>query len=388
MGKRSFDGQKVGRLNALGRRIGRGLLLTRAILIHHPDAYELEEARALAKAGGYEVVGSLTQKYLSKAKYGIGAGKAEEAADLVRETRAEKIIFDSSLTTSQSYNLAKLCKAEVVDREKLILEIFAKRAFTAEAKLQVELAQLVYELPKARDKVRIAKIGEQPGFFGLGKYDVDVYVRMMKRRVSTLRKKVRAVNQRRKVFRYRRERTGHPTIAITGYTGAGKTALFNRLTGERKEVDTGVFTTLSPTTRGIDVDGGRRVMLTDTVGFISRLPHFLIEAFKSTLEEVSQATIVLLLVDASLPPGRMALNCRSCYETLSELDVSDSKTVVVMNKSDLVTQVDLAQKMQQAGIKNAVLVSAKTGDGIPRLLRELSEALGGIRAIQLEGLRN
>ena len=362
--------------------------MTRAILIHHPDAYELEEARALAKAGGYEVVGSLTQKYLSKAKYGIGAGKAEEAADLVRETRAEKIIFDSSLTTSQSYNLAKLCKAEVVDREKLILEIFAKRAFTAEAKLQVELAQLVYELPKARDKVRIAKIGEQPGFFGLGKYDADVYVRMMKRRVSTLRKKVRVVNQRREVFRYRRERTGHPRIAITGYTGAGKTALFNRLTGERKEVDTGVFTTLSPTTRGIDVDGGRRVLLTDTVGLISRLPHFLIEAFKSTLEEVSQATIVLLLVDASLPPGRMALNCRSCYETLSELDVSDSKTVVVMNKSDLVTQVDLAQKMQQAGIKNAVLVSAKTGDGIPRLLRELSEALGGIRAIQLEGLRN
>lgn len=360
--------------------------MTRAILIHHPDAYESEEVRALAEAGGYEVVGSLTQKYLSKAKYGVGAGKAEEAAELVRETKAEKMIFDSSLTTSQSYNLAKLCKAEVVDREKLILEIFARRASTAEAKLQVELAELAYELPKAKDKVRIAKTGEQPGFFGLGKYEVDVYVRMMKKRVSTLRKKVRMVSERREIFRYKRERTGLLTVAITGYTGAGKTALFNRLAGERKKVDAGVFTTLSPTTRGIDVDG-RRIMLTDTVGFISRLPHFLIEAFRSTLEEVSQATTVLLLVDASLPSVRMAMNCRSCFATLSELDVPDSRIVVVMNKSDLITKEELTQRMQQAGIRSAALVSAKTGDGIPGLLHELSELLGAHRAIQLEGLR-
>ena len=361
--------------------------MTRAIIIHHPDVYESEEARALAEAGGYEVVGSVTQKYLSKAKYGVGLGKAEEAAELVREARAEKMIFDSSLTTSQSYNLAKLCKAAVVDREKLILEIFAKRAVTAEAKLQVELAELAYELPKAKDKVRIAKTGEQPGFFGLGKYEVDVYMRMMKRRVSTLRKKVRTVSERREIFRYRRERTGYPTAAITGYTGAGKTALFNKLTGERKEINTGVFTTLSPTTRGIDVGSGRRLMLTDTVGFISRLPHFLIEAFKSTLEEVSQATIVLLIVDASLPADRMALNCMSCFQTLSELDVPDSKILVVMNKADLVTREELTKKMRLAGIRSASIVSAKTGDGVSRLLQELSDSLGRLRAAQFEGFR-
>jgi GTP-binding protein HflX len=345
--------------------------LTKAILIHYPDRYESEEANALAKAGGYEVVGSLTQRYLSRAKYGVGEGKAEKTAELVRETGAEKVIFDSQLTASQSYNLAKLCKVEVEDREKLILEIFAKRASTAEAKLQVELAELTYELPKARDKVRMAKAGEQPGFFGLGKYDVDVYVRMMKKRASTLRRKVREVGDRRAIFRYRRERIGYPTVAITGYTGAGKTAFFNRLTGEEKEVNAGVFTTLSPTTRGVDIGGGR-VLVTDTVGFINRLPHFLVEAFKSTLEEVSQANVVLLLVDASLPAERMALNCGSCFATLSELDVADSRVLTVMSKSDLVTPEVLMEKMRQAGIREATSVSAKTGQGIGGLLRDLS----------------
>jgi GTP-binding protein HflX len=359
--------------------------VTRAILIHYPDKYESEEANALAKAAGYEVVGSLTQRYLARAKYGVGEGKAEEASELVREKDAEKVIFDSRLTASQSYNLAKLCKVEVEDREKLILEIFAKRASTAEAKLQVELAELAYELPKARDKVRMAKAGEQPGFFGLGKYEVDVYVRMMKKRVSTLKRKVREVRERREIFRYRRERAGYHTVALAGYTGVGKTTLFNRLTGENKDVDAGVFTTLSPTTRGIDI-GHRRVLITDTVGFISRLPHFLVEAFKSTLEEVSVATIVLLLVDASLPPELMASNCGSCFETLSELDVPDSRILRVINKSDLVTHEELEEKMQLMGIADAASVSATTGQGIDRLLHEVSLRLGGPRRT-LEGAR-
>jgi len=370
---------------AFGGR-GRESCMTRVILIHYPDRYESEEANALAKAGGYEVVGTLTQRYLARAKYGVGEGKAEEASELVKETDAEKVILDSQLTASQSYNLAKLCKVEVEDREKLILEIFAKRASTAEAKLQVELAELAYELPKARDKVRMAKAGEQPGFFGLGKYQVDVYLRMMKKRVSTLKKKVREVSERREIFRHRREKTGYPTVAITGYTGVGKTTLFNWLTGEEKEVDAGVFTTLSPTTRGIDIDR-KRILVTDTVGFISRLPHFLVEAFKSTLEEVSQATVVLLLVDASLPAERMAMNCGSCFETLSELDVPDSRILTVMNKSDLVTQEELGEKMWQAGIRDATFVSARTGQGIARLLHEVSLRVEGPQRTLLGGAR-
>jgi GTP-binding protein HflX len=343
----------------------------RALLIHYPDRFEAEEAAALVEAGGYELAGTLTQRFLSRSRYGIGEGKAEEAAEMVREKGIETIIFDSSLNASQSYNLAKLCKVEVKDREKLILEIFAKRATTAEAKLQVELADLSYELPRAREKVKRAKLGEQPGFFGLGKYEVDVYIRMMKRRMATLKQKVAKVGERRDVFRRRRERAGQLTVAITGYTGAGKTTLFNRLTGEAKDVDAGVFTTLSPTTRGVDI-GEQRVLVSDTVGFINRLPTYLVEAFKSTLEEVSFSRLALLLVDASLPVERLEVSFRTCLGTLAELDVPESHVLVVMNKTDLVVSSELEEKASLLGVKDAVCVSAKTGEGVPRLLAEVA----------------
>ena len=347
----------------------------KALLVHYPDKYVEEEAVALAEAGGYEPTARLTQRYLDHARYGMGQGKAEEAATVVREQEIGIILFDGRLNASQTYNLAKLCKVEVKDREKLILEIFAKRASTAEAKLQVELAELQYELPRARDKVRKAKSGEQPGFFGLGKYEVDVYVRMMKRRMGTLKRKVDEVKSRRELLMNRRARTGFPTVALTGYTGAGKTSLFNRLTGESKQVDAGVFTTLSPTTRGIDI-GGTRALLSDTVGFISRLPPFLIEAFKSTLEEVSYATVVLLLVDASQPPEKMVPNYQSCVRTLADLSVPESRILTVMNKVDLVGGEDLEEKVRSLGVKDTAAVSAKTGAGLGELFRMISERLG------------
>jgi GTP-binding protein HflX len=348
--------------------------MSRALLIHYPEKYEAEEALALTEAAGYEVAGTLTQRYLSRSKYGVGEGKAEEAAEVVRNQKIDTIVFDSTLNASQTYNLAKLCKAEVKDREKLILEIFARRATTAEAKLQVELAELSYELPRAREKVKRAKQGEQPGFFGLGKYEVEVYVRMMKRRMATLKRKVAEVRERREVFRYRRERTGQQVVALTGYTGAGKTTLFNRLTGETKEVDAGVFTTLSPTTRGIDI-GKKRVLVSDTVGFINRLPTYMIEAFKSTLEEVSFSDVAILLVDASTPTERLEVNYRSCVATLAELDVPDSRVLMVMNKTDLVSAEELGEKTWRLGIKDAVCVSAKTGAGLALLLQAISSRL-------------
>ena len=348
----------------------------RALLIHYPERFEAEEALALTDAAGYEIAGTLTQRYLSRSKFGVGEGKAEEAADMVRERTIDVIVFDSSLNAAQSYNLAKLCKVEVKDREKLILEIFAKRATTAEAKLQVELAELSYELPRAREKVKRAKLGEQPGFFGLGKYQVDVYIRMMKRRMATLKAKVAEVRDRREIFRYRREKTGRQTVAITGYTGAGKTTLFNRLTGETKEVDAGVFTTLSPTTRGVDL-GRKRILFSDTVGFINRLPTYMIEAFKSTLEEVSFSDLALLLVDASTPVERLEVNYMSCVTTLAELDVPESRILKVVNKVDLLAPEELEDKMQRLGIKDAVSVSARTGAGVPELLQRVSARLEG-----------
>ncbi len=357
--------------------------MTKALLIHYPDRYVEEEAVALAEAGGYEPASRLTQRYLDRAKYGVGEGKAEEASKLVRELGIEIILFDGRLNASQTYNLAKLCKVEVKDREKLILEIFAKRASTAEAKLQVELAELQYEVPRAKDNVRKAKSEEQPGFFGLGKYEVDVYVRMMKRRMATLKRKVGEVKERRDLLMYRRMKAGYPTVALAGYTGAGKTTLFNRMTGESKEVDAGVFTTLSPTTRSIYV-GSDKALLSDTVGFISRLPTFLIEAFKSTLEEVSFAIVVLLLIDASQPPEKMATSHQSCLQTLAELGVPEARVLTVLNKVDLVSDEELGEKMWSVGVTDAVEVSAKTGQGVPRLLQEITSM---IRQSRLEGDR-
>ncbi len=352
--------------------------MPRALLIHYPQKYEAEEAMALTEAAGYEVAGTLTQRYLSRSKYGVGEGKAEEAAGLVREMKIDTVVFDSTLNASQAYNLAKLCKVEVKDREKLILEIFAKRATTAEAKLQVELAELSYELPRAREKVKKAKLGEQPGFFGLGKYQVDVYLRMMRRRMATLKQKVSEVSERREIFRYRRQRTGQRTVAITGYTGAGKTTLFNRITGETKEVDAGVFTTLSPTTRGVDI-GRSRVLVSDTVGFIDRLPTYMVEAFKSTLEEVSFADVAVLLVDASTPIERLEVNYRSCVSTLAELDVPDSRVLLVVNKTDAVTAEELEEVLRRLGLRDAVCISARSGAGIDELLKQIGARLSTTR---------
>ena len=310
----------------------------------------------------------VTQSFLHHAKYGVGSGKAEELAEAVREKAADLVIFDSALRASQAYALAKLCKVEVKDREKLILEIFAMRATTAEAKLQVQLAELEYEIPRARESVKMARQGEQPGFFGLGKYEADVYTRMMKSRVSTLKKKVEAVEKRREIFREHRRKLAFPTIALAGYTAAGKTSLFNRLTGESKSVDAGVFTTLAPTTRAVMV-GERKTLLTDTVGFISNLPTYLIESFKSTLEEISYASVVFLLLDVSQSAEKFIRSYESSAQALAELAVKPSRAIFVLNKCDLAPAELIEERKRELGPVDVVEVSSRTGQGLENLLR-------------------
>jgi len=336
--------------------------------VTRPDGDVKEEAEALAKAAGYETIGLVTQGFLDHAKYGVGSGKAEEVASQVREKGADLVLFDSALRASQAYSLAKLCKVEVKDREKLILEIFAMRATTAEAKLQVQLAELEYALPRARESVKMAKRGEQPGFFGLGKYDVDVYTRMMKSRVSTLKRKVEEVAKRREIFREHRRKLAFPTIALAGYTAAGKTSLFNRLTGESKSVAEGVFTTLAPTTRAIVV-GERKTLLTDTVGFISNLPAYLIESFKSTLEEISYASVVFLLLDASQSAEKFLRSYESSAQALAELMVKPSRAIIVLNKCDLAPAELIEERKRELGDVDVAEVSTKTGQGVENLLR-------------------
>lgn len=346
------------------------------LLIAYPDRFIVQEALSLAEAAGYEVVNLVTQRYLSHAKYGVGSGKAQEVKNVVKELGLEAIVFDKRLRSVQIYNLAKLTGVEVIDREKLILEIFARRATTAEAKLQVKLAELRYEMPRAREKVRLAKLGEQPGFYGLGGYEVDVYYRDIKRRVSILNEKLKRISKRRALYRAQRQRLNIPFISLAGYTGAGKTTLFNQLTGEEKEVGKGAFTTLTTSTRAMRLSGFK-VLISDTVGFISRLPTYMIEAFKSTLEELTYANLVLLLIDASEPLLSFVRKYKSCVSILAELQVSPSKVLLVFNKSDLIDEEELKRRMKAIGAmeERSAVVSAKFGWGIEKLKSILQESI-------------
>jgi len=350
--------------------------MNKAVIVTYPDDKTIEEAYALAEAADYVPVSTVTQDYLSRSRYGVGSGKAEELAETVRAMGADLIFFDERLGATQTYNLARLCGVEVKDREKIILEIFQKRAATAEAKLQVQLAELEYELPRARDKVRMAKKGEQPGFFGLGKYEIDVYTRMMKARIGTLHRKVGDVARRRRVLRRRRARQVFPSVALAGYTAAGKTSLFNKLTGEMKEVDAGVFTTLASTTRFIMIDG-RKCLLTDTVGFISNLPTYLVDSFRSTLEDVSDAEVVLLIIDVSQSEEKLLRSYRSSMQVLADLEVHPERTVLVLSKADLVDEEKVEERKQMLGIVDSVTVSSTTGDGLESLFEAISSRLEG-----------
>jgi len=230
------------------------------------------------------VAGRIEQIRDPSSRYQIGSGKVKELAKLIKEKNVQKIIFDNPLKPVQAYNLAKSTGVEAIDRFQLILEIFARRASTTEAKLQIQLARLKYELAHAKEKVRLARMEEQPGFMGLGAYEVDVYYEAVKRQIQTIHEKLRKVRKKRVLHRKRRVELGFSSISLAGYTNAGKSSLFNALTEEEAPVDTTLFTTLSTKTRLIKLSK-KKFLLTDTVGFIDRLPLTLIEAFHSTLEE-------------------------------------------------------------------------------------------------------
>ena len=340
----------------------------KAIVVTYPDPFRLREARALAEVVGFQVAEVFTQKFLSRSRHGVGSGKAAEIATAAKEHEVDAVIFDERLKPVQLYNLAKMAGVEVIDREKLILEIFSRRAATTEAKLQVHLAELRYEMARAREKVRLAKTGEQPGFFGLGRYEVEVYRRDILKRLSNIARKLEEVSQRRDLYRRQRTRMNMPTVSLSGYTAAGKTTLFNALTGEAKETGSGAFTTLGTTTRSLLLEG-TKVLLSDTVGFITDLPLYMIEAFKSTLEELRHAALVLLLVDASEPPQDVGRRFMESVRTLNELQVSPSRVLVVLNKVDLSTPDHIATTRRTLGLtsEGSVVVSARTGQGLSEL---------------------
>lgn len=279
---------------------------------------------------------------------------------MVENVKAEKIIIDNELKPVQAYNLAKITGIDVIDRYRLILEIFAKRATSTEAKLQINLAELQYQLPRARESVRLARMGEQPGFMGLGQYEIDIYYDHVKRQMAQIRRELQKIREKRDLHRKRRLELGFSLISLAGYTNAGKSTIFNSLTEESTIVGSGLFTTLSTTTRRIKIDG-RRVLITDTVGFIDRLPLELIEAFHSTLEETIFSDLILLILDVSEPISDVKRKLRVCLDTIHDIGVIGVPIITVLNKIDLITDKTLNAKLRQLeGLAtNPVPVSAK-----------------------------
>ncbi len=319
---------------------------------------QLEELAALSKTLNYEIAGVLRQVRKPDPAYHIGRGKVAELAELVKSTGAKRVIFSNQLTPSQAYKLSRTVGVEVIDRFQLILEIFAMRAGSPEAKLQVEYAKLSYELPRIREQVRAAMSAEQPGLMGGGEYEVDVYYDMVKRKLANLRRKLKSVAKTREQRRKLRRRRGFKLVALAGYTNSGKSTLLNTLTSAKAEVDDMYFTTLMPRTRA--VRASKKILLTDTVGFIDGLPPWMVEAFKATLEEIYLADLVVLVVDASDPIPEILRKFRASREVLAEYPV---RVITALNKIDLVANKELKRILTVLNNLSPVIVPISALDG-------------------------
>ena len=318
-------------------------------------------------------MGFLTQKRKPDSKYQIGRGKIRELTALVKELGAEKVIFDNELRPVQAYNIAKETGVEAIDRFQLILEIFAKRASTLEAELQIELARLNYELSRAKEKVRLARLSEQPGFLGLGRYEVDLYYETIKRRIYRIKRRLKQIRKRRLLHRSRRIELGFSLISLAGYTNSGKSTLFNTLTKENVTTDQGLFTTLSTKTRAIALSR-KRALLTDTVGFIDKLPITLVEAFKSTLEETIFSDVILLVVDISEEIEEIKRKVSVCLDTIKDIGATGVPIVTALNKIDLLTKREVEERLDELReVPNPVPISALRGFNINLLKRELEK---------------
>ncbi len=336
----------------------------------------LDELARLALSAGYDVVSTMEQIRERDPSYQIGSGKVKELADLVKAKEAERIIFDNELKPLQAYNLAKETGVQAIDRFQLILEIFARRAATTEAKFQIELAKLGYELPRAKEKVKLARMGEQPGFMGLGAYQVDLYYEAVRRQIHHIKGKLKAISKKRRLHRTRRLELGYSIISLAGYTNAGKSSLFNALAEESARVDEGLFTTLSTTTRAVSLSN-KKVLLTDTVGFIDRLPLTLIEAFQSTLEETIFSDLILLVVDISETQDDIERKLTVCLDTIQTIGGSGIPIVTALNKTDLLQDEELQQKLSdlKALAPNPVPVSALHKTNMPMLQQKMTSHL-------------
>lgn len=330
----------------------------------------LAELAELTGSAGADPAFTLMQKRPSpEAATCIGSGMAADAADLIKRESLDLCIFDRELTPTQIRNLEEMFGVRVIDRTMLILDIFAQRAKSREGKLQVELAQLKYMLPRLTGRGRaLSRLGGGIGTRGPGETKLETDRRHIRRRIGSLKEQLAESEAARAVTEKRRKKNGIVTVALVGYTNAGKSTLMNRLTQAGVLAEDKLFATLDPTARALKLPCGKTVMLIDTVGLIRRLPHHLVEAFKSTLEQAATADILLNICDASNPEAGEHL--RVTEDLLQSLGAGDSPVIPVMNKWDAVQDPELAPRLT-----GSVPISALNGDGIDRLLAAVEENL-------------
>lgn len=330
----------------------------------------LEELEELVKTAGAEVVGTVIQNRdaIHPGTY-VGSGKLDELKWLVWETEADGIVCDDELSPAQIGNLKDVLDCKIMDRTLVILDIFAGRASTKEGKIQVELAQLKYRQSRLTGLgTSLSRLGGGIGTRGPGEKKLEMDRRLIKSRIAQLNRELQDVRRHREVTREQRSRNHVPVAAIVGYTNAGKSTLLNQLTDSDVLEEDQLFATLDPTTRALKLPGGQRILLTDTVGFINKLPHNLIEAFKSTLEEAKYADLILHVVDMSNP--QMDEQMYVTYETLENLGVLNKTVITVFNKCDKAEPGTLIRDFKSDA---RVTVSARTGENIPKLLDMLEE---------------
>lgn len=334
---------------------------------------DLEELAALVDAAGAEVVGEVVQNRTKPdpATY-FGSGKVDEMAALVAANEASMLVVDSELAPSQIRNLEDQVEVHVLDRSQLIIDIFAKRARTYEGRLQVEIAQLAYALPRLTGRgTEMSRLGAGIGTRGPGESKLEYDRRRIRERIRELRKEVDEIKRHRELLRAGRVRRGHPLVSLVGYTNAGKSTLVNALTDAEIFVADMLFATLDPTTRVLALPDGQEIAVTDTVGFISRLPHMLVDAFHATLEEVQESDLLIHVVDAA--NAQFVEQMQSVQKVLEELKAANKKQIIVYNKADLLA--DQSLFVPPYNEHPWVIVSATTGEGLAELKQLIAENL-------------
>lgn len=342
----------------------------------------LLELAELVKTAGAQVAGTTIQNRdaIHPGTY-LGTGKLEELRQMIIELDATGIVCDDELTPAQIRNMEEALDTKVMDRTLVILDIFAARASTSEGKIQVELAQLKYRLSRLTGLgVSLSRLGGGIGTRGPGEKKLEMDRRLIKNRLAQLNRELAEVRRHREITRGQRSRNQTKVAAIVGYTNAGKSTLLNHMTNAKVLEEDKLFATLDPTTRSLKLDSGQEILLTDTVGFIRKLPHHLVEAFKSTLEEAKYADIIIHVVDASNPQKEKQMHI--VYETLERLGVKDKKIITLFNKQDKVEEPDMLRDFRA---DKTLKISAKNGQGLEEFKQVLEEILREDKQL-LEGI--